>query len=486
MNQLRFDDLQPSRDPKIDDTAVGGAGVHPADPPPTNNDERQALLDRFSARLVVRPELTRRVVSYQGNRTHPGLRWLHYKEAFTATLVRTALIDSDGPVLDPFAGAGTSIFVAGGVGREATGIEIMPVGVRAAQAMALVAGGVGAAEIDPLARRLLVAVDDGSADDDCRFPHVTITDRAFSADTEQSIAAARTFLRTVDDEALRTILDVACMSVLEEVSYTRKDGQYLRWDMRSGRDLRGNTHKGHIPSFRSALERRLGEIIGDAPQVADLYSGAPMRFIHGSALDELAKLPNDSFGLVVTSPPYANRYDYTRTYALELAWLGYDQAAFRSLRQSLLSATVENISKADALAAAYGDSEVFRRASEAVQGQRALHEALAVLRAAQDEIGNPSVIRLLDLYVSEMAVVISELARVVRPGGHVVMVNDNVQYHGEEIPMDLILSDVAEQCGFVCDEISVLPRGKGNASQQMRRFGRRELRKSVYRWHRPS
>ena len=28
------------------------------------------------------------------------------------------------------------------------------------------------------------------------------------------------------------------------------------------------------------------------------------------------------------------------------------------------------------------------------------------------------------------------------------MVNDNVQYHGEEVPVDLILSDFAEQSGF--------------------------------------
>ena len=91
-------------------------------------------------------------------------------------------------------------------------------------------------------------------------------------------------------------------------------------------------------------------------------------------------------------------------------------------------------------------------------------------------------IRLVENYFLEMAIIVAELARVTRSGGKVVMVNDNVQYHGEEVPVDLILSDIAEQCGFVCDEISVLPRGKGNASQQMGRFGRRELRKCVYRW----
>ena len=62
------------------------------------------------------------------------------------------------------------------------------------------------------------------------------------------------------------------------------------------------------------------------------------------------------------------------------------------------------------------------------------------------------------------------------------MVNDNVQYHGEEVPVDLILSDYAEQSGFRCENIWTLPRGKGNSSQQMKRFGRREIRKCVYKW----
>ena len=52
------------------------------------------------------------------------------------------------------------------------------------------------------------------------------------------------------------------------------------------------------------------------------------------------------FDAVVTSPPYANRYDYTRTYALELAYLGYNSESLKKLRQTLLSATVENKSNA--------------------------------------------------------------------------------------------------------------------------------------------
>lgn len=86
------------------------------------------------------------------------------------------------------------------------------------------------------------------------------------------------------------------------------------------------------------------------------------------------------------------------------------------------------------------------------------------------------------LFHTEMAVIAYELGRVVRAGGRVFMVNDNVRYHGEEVPIDLILSDFAEQCGFHCAAIWMLKRGKGNSSQQMGCFGRREIRKCVYEW----
>ena len=446
---------------------------------------RNALRERFADRLVVRHDLNRRLVSYQANKTQPGLRWFKYKEGFSADLVRDALRLGGGPVLDPFAGLGTTVLVASGARHRATGIEIMPVGAKAAQAISFAANCTNLDPIKDTTDGLLRALNGGEAEPAFRFPHVPITDRAFPPQTEDDIAKARAFLHRLEDKSTRAILDVACMSVLEEVSYTRKDGQYLRWDHRCGRTLRGGMNKGAIPSFPEALKRRIGEIVQDAPLLARCYGGRAPQIIEGSALKELPRLANNSVGLTITSPPYANRYDYTRTYALELAWLGYDRAAFGQLRQSLISATVENRSKEQLLDQEYRRPKVLAQARTAVASQAALNEVLDILRARQAELSNPHVIRLVANYFSEMAVVIAELARVTRPGGLVVMVNDNVQYHGEEVPVDLILSDIAEACGFVCEEIGALPRGKGNASQQMGRFGRRELRKCVYRWRKP-
>ena len=83
-------------------------------------------------------------------------------------------------------------------------------------------------------------------------------------------------------------------------------------------------------------------MVQDIDTLKQEYGGGYPNFQVGSSLELLRFLPSGGFDMVITSPPYANRYDYTRTYALELAWLGYDQDAFSELRQSMLTATVEN------------------------------------------------------------------------------------------------------------------------------------------------
>jgi len=85
-------------------------------------------------------------------------------------------------------------------------------------------------------------------------------------------------------------------------------------------------------------------------------------------------------------------------------------------------------------------------------------------------------------YFLELALVIFECGRTLKAGAPFVMVNDNVRYQGAHLPVDLILSDIAEKAELDVEAIWVLPRGKGNSSQQMGVHGREELRKCVYIW----
>ncbi len=66
-----------------------------------------------------------------------------------------------------------------------------------------------------------------------------------------------------------------------------------------------------------------------------------------------------------------------------------------------------------------------------------------------------------------------------------VFVNDNVRYGGEVIPVDLLSTYLAEKLGFEAIAVYVLPQKKGNSSQQMKKFGRQPLRKSITLWQKP-
>ena len=96
------------------------------------------------------------------------------------------------------------------------------------------------------------------------------------------------------------------MTILEDVSYTRKDGQYLRWDHRSGRALRTRVNKGPILSFQHALGARLFEMVQDVDILKQEYGGGYPEFMTGSCLELLRELPDARFDMVITSPPYGS------------------------------------------------------------------------------------------------------------------------------------------------------------------------------------
>lgn len=462
---------------------------------------RDALLDRFRDRISHNGALDRTLVSFQGNRQASFYNWFKYREGFSQQLVHyllKTLMPEPGVLLDPFAGAGSALFAARELGWVTSGIELLPVGIYAIQAR-LAAETVDAETLSRRVRQLLSEDFLKHYDPQYDLNHIAITRGAYPEKEEKELIGYVSYCnRLIDNPDIRSLLLYAAFCVLEDISYTRKDGQYLRWDVRSGR-AQGKKpfHKGIIRRFRPAIEAKLDQIvndlIGQPKQISFLEDTSPSpiaqkpQLLAGSCLDALPTIPSACIDFVLTSPPYANRYDYTRTYALELVYLGCSDEQVKQLRQTMLSCTVENKNKRSYLEQYYstlGRTDDFVRVDDTFNRQNALQEVLAILASHRDEgkLNNPHIVRLVHNYFYEMSFVIYELARVLQPGGVVAMVNDNVRYSGEEVPVDLILSDIAESFGLVTRHIWTLGRGKGNSSQQMGNHGRTELRKCVYVW----
>ena len=399
----------------------------------------------------------RSTISYVGNKSLPLLRLFRYKEAFSLSFVQQIinelkLSDSD-LVLDPFCGMGTTLLASGLHGISSIGIDRSPLAVFISNTLPLLL------TIEPLylretCQQLIALLENqplASIADD-----VPIIKIAFPPDV---LTALRKLKSAIDklNTPMRDIMTLLFLSILEDCSYTSKDGQFLRL----------NRNKNVAEPIK-LLENKIYEVERDLYLVEQWGWRSKWRnpvVMQGDARQMSQYLPHISPTAIITSPPYANRYDYTRSYSIELCFgfvRNYEE--LKALRSDMLRSHIEVSVSPDEHPNHYVVQEIIKS-----------------LEQRRSNLNNPRIPLMLKGYFVDMELVIKEFARILAPNSHVVMVVGNVRYDGETIPVDTILCDIAESVGFNVKAIWIA-RYKGNSSQQMKKYGRMPVRESVLIW----
>lgn len=470
------------------------------------DEARKEIEKRYSRVLEITNKFNRQNVSYQLSKKEVLHSWLKYKEGFSANLVNM-LLDEMGAkqgdwVMDPFMGSGTTALACQMRGINSIGYDIMPISSVSIKAKAAIQR----YDINEI-RALIKDVEALSVPltySGCT-PYIMITQDAYPEKNEKFlhyIAAWRD--RSEYSEDVKELLTLCIINSLERCSYTSKVGQYLGWDCRSRKVMDANRlriEKGQkllplkhvrnvILDSKETILEELRHVLADIEIIQNNSNdnqNAEIEFIPASVLYKLPELEENFLTGVITSPPYCNRYDYTRTYALELVYLGLGEQEVKDMRQSLLSCTVESHSKINELKRYYeniGQRARFDYIYRTIKENAAFKEIMFALeeRKKNGDLNNNGVIRMVEGYFTELAFVYAELYRVCKSGAMVAFVNDNVRYGGEVIPVDFLSSSFAEQFGFKVKKIYSLKQQKGNSSQQMAKFGRVALRKSITIW----
>lgn len=466
--------------------------------------ERLALENKYIKITEITDEFSRQSVSYQLSKRDSLHRWLKYKEGFSSELVNKLLdvfnIKSGDLVLDPFLGSGTTSIVCQMRGINSLGYDILPTSNIAIEAKK----NVFKYNIEEL-RNFIDQIKELSTPKEFEgnFAYITITDGAFPEQTEKDVVYFTEWIQSSNySTIIKTLAKLCMLNCLEPISYTSKDGQFLGWDYRSKkmrmsaerREKNGQKpmkirDKGILPTLKKCLIEELEAVYNDIKYIQShaKVTNATINYTQGSVLLELPKYQNNTIACVITSPPYCNRYDYTRTYCLELNYLGLSISEVTQLRQSLLSCTVENKSKMQSLRSYYdslGRIEDYYKIENIINHNAPLQEIIMALkkRNLNGDINNDGVLRMVEGYFTELTFLYFELFRVCKKGAKVAFVNDNVRYGGEVIPVDFLCTNLAEQIGFKAEKIYSLKQQKGNSSQQMKKYGRIPLRKSITIW----
>ena len=468
--------------------------------------ERKNLEKKYEPILEVTSRFDRRSVSFQLSKKDALHSWLKYKEGFSADLVNELLSDMGATVgdtvMDPFMGSGTTALVCQMRGINSIGFDIMPISSVAIKAKSNVMS-YDLQEIQELINFVAnMEIPDTYTG---MTPYITITDTAYPLFNRKFIQYATEQVNNSNFSVeIKNLFTLAVLNSLERCSYTTKSGQYLSWDSRSEKVINANIERAskgkkllpehhvreEISNVQNTIIEELQHICSDVELIqvqGEKDISATIDFREKSVLFELPLIADDSIKGVITSPPYCNRYDYTRTYALELVYLGVDELGIKKMRQDLLSCTVESKTKIELLREHYqklGQSQRFDYIYNSIQSNKAFNEILEALKVRNDngDLNNNGVIRMVEGYFTELAFIYAELYRICQHGALVAFVNDNVRYGGEVIPVDFLSTSFAEQFGFTAEKVYCLHQQKGNSSQQMKKFGRVALRKSITIW----
>lgn len=188
--------------------------------------------------------------------------------------------------------------------------------------------------------------------------------------------------------------------------------------------------------------KEVAQMAEDLTQVQPL-NDTPAKIHRADARQILSVLEPNSIDAVITSPPYPNEKDYTRTTRLESVLLGFikNKAELRSLKEGLIRSNTRNVFKADQDDIWVSQHSEIQRIASAIEARRI-------------ELGKTSGFeklyhRAVKLYFGGMAKHLADLRSILRPGAQLAyVVGDQKSYLQVMIRTGELLGDIAQGLGY--------------------------------------
>ncbi len=353
--------------------------------------------------------------TFADNLSLPVHRWFRYSAGYSADWAKQEIETRkrDGlVVLDPFLGSGTTCFAAQEAGVASVGLEPHSLVLRIARAKAQWVSDIAAFTDRADA---IIALARATTPDLSRYPGVIR--RSFSDEALQPLDQIRRAWTALDDGTPASELTwLAMVGILRSVSHVgTAPWQYLL----------PSREKAKTIDPWVAFAKQTEMVAGDMRAMRQQNPASVL--VLDSDARTCAGVADNSIGLVVTSPPYANNYDYADATRLEMSFLGEVQGwgdlqeavrkhLVRSCSQSVTDKTV-NIETvlAEPLLAPIADD---------------LRAACELLAAERENHGGKKNYHLMAVsYFLDMANVWQALGRVCEPGAEVCwVVGDSAPY----------------------------------------------------------
>jgi SAM-dependent methyltransferase len=168
------------------------------------------------------------------------------------------------------------------------------------------------------------------------------------------------------------------------------------------------------------------------------------------ARDITATVAAGAVDAVITSPPYPNEKDYTRTTRLESVILGFlkNKRELRALKQQLVRSNTRSVYKLDDDDRVIAANAEIRQIAEAIERKR--------IRLGKTSGFERMYGRVTKLYFGGMARHLSCLRKVLKPGARLAyVVGDQASYFRVKIRTGRLLADLAKSLGYTVEGLEL-------------------------------
>ncbi|MEH2358846.1 DNA methyltransferase [Nostoc sp.] len=389
------------------------------------------LRNDFQSRAI-----TERTGTFTDNMKLPIHRWFRYSAGFSATWVEGVIAELQPKiVLDPFAGSGTVCIAADKLGVNSYGIEAHPFVYRLAQ-------GKLSWEIHTYEFLSAIAeIKNLAASLQPKFPDKmpVLLSKCYTEEVLIylfKIRQAYLELAPTLSEELQSLTFLAISATLRLSSYVGT----AQWQY-----ILPNKRKTKISKPLDALDTQVALMLEDMRYMQCLRTASQATLLKEDARI-LEGIPDKSIDLVITSPPYANNYDYADATRLEMTFWGEVNSwgdLHDTVRKFLIRSSSQHVSKdrlkLDALIA---DPILEPIRDELIPVCKELE------KVRETKAGNKAYHTMIAAYFIDMGSVFHALRRVTTSDCKIcIVVGDSAPY-GVYVPVEQWFGKLANEAGF--------------------------------------
>ncbi len=370
------------------------------------------------------------------NMSLPIQRWFRYSAGFSAQWVEQVLaewgITSDHVVLDPFAGSGTVPVVCDALGITSVGVEAHPTVARICKAKLLWATPVE--QVDDFASRMMRRVRPRRTK---ASAYPLLVQRSFDVETLAVLDGLKASWVSLEDRSPESeLVWLALTAILRPTSKAgTAQWQYI---------LPNKTKKKVLPPL-FAFQQQL-EVMKSDMRWMQRRATRSCATVGGGDARTLTDIATNTVDAVITSPPYANNYDYADALRFEMTFWGDVQGwgdIHDAVRKHLLVSSAQHSSRERLRL----DDLLEARAVDPIRNElRQVAEQLATVREHRG--GKKHYHTMVAAYCRDIGSVLHQLRRVCKSRARLCWVIGDSAPYGVYCPIERWIAEMALASGF--------------------------------------